>query len=172
MKEIDSNIPSRLAVTFLLVSGAEVFLPKIPTYMIIFPLINVFIKNQLDTSKLYFLKTKLKFHLNIISLYTVFHLSKKIPKHSRILFAVPDIENNNIGTQFTEKHVHENNIHVSTKNFEYSLKIPPRNDCCITLIEKSFHFFFYQINSKKQFTSEPIIYKICIFRWEKNQKLH
>ena len=168
------DYPSRLEISFLLVSGASISVLNHPTYITIAKLLNIKQNPPHNSSKTLTVANQTEvpiLHYITITLNTTIEddsLQFTIP------FAVADIKYNILGTPFFEGNIQNVNIQDFFLQFKHHSRIHPNFATFTSLLSKDYPYFsyIYRINSKTQIRLNPNSSKIAHFPINNYYNLH
>ena len=154
--------PSRLAIAFLLDSGASISVLNDPTYITLTKLLDIRPYHTSDIGPHNTSKTITVANQTEVPIlhYANVILNSTIDDNScyfSVLFAVADIKYNILGTLFFEDNIQNINIQDFTLEFKYQSKTHPNYAKFTILLSKDYPYFsyIYRINSKTQMRLKP-----------------
>ena len=168
------DYPSRLEISFLLDSGASIFVLNHPTYITIAKLLNIKQNPPHNSSKTLTVANQTEV---LILHYITNTLNTTIEDNSRqftIPFAVADIKDNILGTPFFEENIQNINIQDFTLQFKHHSRVYPNYAKFTSLLSKDYPYFsyIYRINSKTQIRLKPNSSQIAHFPINNYYSLH
>ena len=149
MNQSQSDFPSRIEISYLLDSGAYIFVINYPTYFTIATLPNIKLTNKLNSSKTLTVANQIEvaiFHFVTITSKTT------IEDDSRqfiIPLAVADTKYNILGTLFFEEYKQNINIQHFTLQFKHSSPVHLKFTKVTSLLSKDLISYIYSINILK-----------------------
>ena len=168
------DYPSRLEISFLLDSGASISVLNYPTYVTIAKLLNIKHNNPHNSSKT--LTVANQTEVPILH-YVTLVSNTSIEEDSRqftIPSAVADINNNFLGTPFSEENIQNISIQDFTLQFKHHSGVYPNYKKFTSLLSKDYPYFsyIYRISSKTQTRQKPNSSKIAHFPINNYYNLH
>ena len=168
------DYPSRLAISFLLDSGASISVLNHPTYIPFPKLPNIRQNSPHNSSKTLTVANQTK--VSILHYITI-TLNTTIEDDSRqftIPFAVAEIKYNILGTPFFEENTQNIIIQDFTLQYKHHSRVYPNYAKFTSLLSKDYPYFsyIYRINSKTQIRLKPSSSKIAHFPNNNYYNLH